>query len=178
MPTTVTHTIKSAGGDYTSLSAWETAQQANLVTNDRIAQAECYAFALSDRVTINGWTTDATRYIRIYTPDAERHDGRSRDVSGTGFQITNTAANTVFTIFHHVRLEGLDIKQTGAENGIIPGTGGDIRVTECVLYSTSNSDSLYHINDANISGAVFTLRNLVLYGTIRGMRFSGLSTGT
>ena len=66
MPTTVTSTIKSSGGDYTSLSAWEAAKQGDLVTLDQIQQAECYAFQDTTAFTINGWTTDATRYIRIF----------------------------------------------------------------------------------------------------------------
>lgn len=76
MPTTVTKTVKSSGGDYTSLSGWEAGQQGDLVTADEIRQAECYAMEDTSAVVISGWTTDATRYWRIYTPAAERHDGK------------------------------------------------------------------------------------------------------
>src|SRR3990170_1219772 len=76
MATTVTKTIKSSGGDYTSLSAWEAGQQGNLVTADQIQVAECYSMLDTSICVINGWTTDATRYIEIKTPVSERHDGK------------------------------------------------------------------------------------------------------
>jgi len=65
MPTTVVHTIKSSGGDYSSLSAWEAAQQRNLVTADEIAVAECYGFVDTTLTTISGWTTGVNNYIII-----------------------------------------------------------------------------------------------------------------
>src|SRR3990167_9466847 len=66
MATTITSTIKPTGGDYTSLSAWEAAKQGNLVTLDQIQQAECYNMSDTTAVIVDGWTTDATRYIEIY----------------------------------------------------------------------------------------------------------------
>lgn len=65
MATTVTKTIKSSGGDYTSLSAWEAANQGDLVAADEIRRAECYDLSDTTVLTINGSTTDATRYIDI-----------------------------------------------------------------------------------------------------------------
>lgn len=65
MATEIIHTIKSSGGDYTSLSAWEAAQQRDLVAADEIAIAECYGFRSVDAVNINGWTADETRYIVV-----------------------------------------------------------------------------------------------------------------
>lgn len=72
MPTTVTKTVKPSGGDYGTLSAWEAGQQGNLVSLDQIQQAECYAMQDTTKVTISGWTTSSTQYIRIYTPSTER----------------------------------------------------------------------------------------------------------
>ena len=42
MATEIVHTIRASGGDYTTLSAWEAAQQRDLVAADEIAVAECY----------------------------------------------------------------------------------------------------------------------------------------
>jgi hypothetical protein len=72
---TITKTVKSSGGDYTSLSAWEAGEQGDLVSQNEIAQAECYAMQDTTAVTVDGWTTDATRYIEITVPTAERHSG-------------------------------------------------------------------------------------------------------
>lgn len=66
MPTISIKTIKpGGGGDYTSLSAWEAAEQANLVSGDLIKVAECYPGVDALQCTLSGWTTDATHYIWI-----------------------------------------------------------------------------------------------------------------
>jgi hypothetical protein len=121
MTTTVTSTIKTAGGDYSSLSAWEAAKQADIVAADEIQQAECYDGAFNGLTGIVGWTTSATNYIRIYTPTAERHNGTSRDVSGVGAQFTYDGSTTDDSVLYisedYVRLEGLEIKNTAASGG-------------------------------------------------------------
>jgi len=89
MPTTVTSTIKPSGGDYTTLSAWEAAKQGNIVTADQIQQAECYNMSDTTAVVVDGWTTDATRYIRIY-----------------GVVSDKTASNTGKWVTDRYRLEG------------------------------------------------------------------------
>ena len=157
MATEVTHTIRSSGGDYTSLSAWEAGEQRGLTVMQKantsnhsgtftsgetlsfspsgatgvmietdnssymryelssgtpsvddtisgdssgascdidtfayqdgeIEIAECYndwTDGLEDYLNINGWTTDNTRYIKIYTPASERHNG----TASQGFKI-------------------------------------------------------------------------------------------
>ena len=40
MATEIVHTIAASGGDYTTLAAWESAQQRDLVAADEIAVAE------------------------------------------------------------------------------------------------------------------------------------------
>lgn len=80
--TTVTTTIKPAGqgGDYTTLSAWEAGQQADLPALDEIRvgsiDGDWSAGPDTAAVTIDGWTTDATRYIEIRTTTAARHPGK------------------------------------------------------------------------------------------------------
>ena len=108
-------TIKSSGGDFTSVSAWESSKQADLTGNGP-EEAECYNFQDTTVVTILGWTTTASDYIRIYSensPGTNRHDGTSRDVSGNGYQL---AANQTNGIMHNhedfVRWDGLDFSNT------------------------------------------------------------------
>lgn len=83
MPTIVTKTVKSAGGDYSTLAAYEAGEQGDLPTLDRIARAECYAFldAGGDPL-FDGWTTDATRYIDIVVAAGQQHNG----TRGTGYR--------------------------------------------------------------------------------------------
>ena len=94
MPTEVISTIRASGGDYTTLSAWEAGEQRNLVTADEIAVAVCYndwPSGLNDNVTVAGWTTDATRYVKITVAEGHRHDGAPQ----SGFWITRTTAAQV-----------------------------------------------------------------------------------
>lgn len=138
MATTVTSTIKSSGGDYSSLSAWEAAKQADIVAADQIQEAECYDFAVTDTCTIAGWTVDATRYIRIFTPSDERHDG----TTASGFRMTaNTTSDILRLAENFIRIEGLALIQPNANVTAVGNVGmdaaaGDIRVSHCVVSST------------------------------------------
>ncbi len=165
---TITKTIKTSGGDYALLSTWEAAQQSDLVTDDVIAQAECYAGAYTDLVNILGWTTGASNYVRIYTPTAERHNGTSRDVSGAGCQFSN--AGTVIAISEdYVRIDGLDTKSTGATTSCIStaatitATNNDIRVENCIgnlTASTSATNSVFRFVD-DFDANVTVINNIV-----------------
>ena len=88
MATIVTKTIRSSGGDYTSLANWESAQQGDLVSADEVRVAECYDDWPSGAgtVTIDGSTTDSTRYMKITVAEGHRHDGIDYT---SGFWIAN-----------------------------------------------------------------------------------------
>ena len=63
---------------YTSLSAWEAAENRDLTATDEIAVARIegvWTTPDTTAVTIDGWTTDATRYVKIYTTPEARHSG-------------------------------------------------------------------------------------------------------
>ena len=45
MPTTITKTVKSAGGDYTSLQSALSGEARDLTAADQIAVFECYSMA-------------------------------------------------------------------------------------------------------------------------------------
>lgn len=81
MATVVTKIVDTGGGegaDYTSLAAWEAAEQCNLVTQNQIAKVYCRAttgVADSTPVTLAGWTTDENHYVWITTEPEYRHQG-------------------------------------------------------------------------------------------------------
>lgn len=75
MATIIIKTIKSAGGDYTSRSAYEAGEQGDLVTADQVRKAEIYAFADSTSIVVDGSTTDATRYMWFHVVPTDRHAG-------------------------------------------------------------------------------------------------------
>jgi hypothetical protein len=108
MATLRTVTVKPSGGDYTSLSAAEAGEQGNLVTLDRQLDIQCYSMSDTTNATISGSTTDATRYINIYTPDADRHDGKWNTAK---YRLEPTDTATALRIEdEYVRVRGLQIQ--------------------------------------------------------------------
>ncbi len=162
MPTTQTKTIKTSGGDYSGIIAYEAAEQANLVTGDVIKQFECYAFEDSlgagASAVFDGWTTDATRYIRGYAATGNQHSC----AANTGYRI-------LFEGFGHgiemreefMRVEGIGFKSynTGPSSQygdrgfhIETPAAGDIRISKAWLNTKTNDDSLVRMFGASTSG--------------------------
>lgn len=144
MPTTVTKTVKSSGGDYTSLTGWEAGQQADLTVADQIQQAEVYAFHDTAGVcAINGWTTSSTQYIRVYTPSTERHTGKW-DTTKYYLDVTDTDGIEVSEDF--TRLEGLQVLVQGYTAGFKGafvcnnafGATSDVRTSACIAKGSWN----------------------------------------
>ena len=83
---------------YESLSAWETAYggidfgahaQGDLVAADKVAVARIegtWTQADTAPLSLGGWTTDATHYIRIYTTPEARHHG----TPASGYRLENS----------------------------------------------------------------------------------------
>ncbi|MCR4275696.1 MAG: hypothetical protein NUV83_03035 [Candidatus Wolfebacteria bacterium] len=101
---------------FTSLSAWESAYgginfgscaTGDLVCADTIATAKVDGTWINpdaSAVTINGWTTDASRYINIYTTPQARHDG----TWGPGYRRTTP----LIISEENVRIDGISIRIT------------------------------------------------------------------
>lgn len=124
MASEITHTVGTAGAptrDYSSLTAWDTAQQRDLPTADEIEIAACYNDGeMTDQVDVAGWTTDATRYIKIYTPPGERHTG----TENTGFHIKTTTAwqYAIDVQMAYTIVEGLEIENANNFGAIVLGS--------------------------------------------------------
>lgn len=58
-------TVKSSGGDYTTLSAWESDKQGDLVTATEGETVTCFDLEDTTAVVMGGWTSDATYYPTI-----------------------------------------------------------------------------------------------------------------
>ena len=59
-------TVRASGGDYTTLAAAEAADQQDLTVLNDIYELEQDGGFDAGAVTFDGWTTDATRYIRVF----------------------------------------------------------------------------------------------------------------
>jgi hypothetical protein len=168
MPTVVTVTVKSAGGDYTSLSAAEAGEQADLVAADEQLDIECYAMSDTTNVVWSGWTTDATRYVRVYTPTSERHNGKW-DTTAYRLDVTNPSNGHVLRIdINYLRLDGLQISLTaGANSQAILANflldNGGTWISNCVIRSVAGGFTNLQGVFLNRSAAVSKMWNNVVY---------------
>jgi hypothetical protein len=105
MATVRTVTVKPSGGDYTSLAAAISGEAGNLVALDRQLDIECHAFEDTAVVNVTGYTTDATRYIRIYA--AQNHGGKWNN---SVYRYSYSGASNSFTVgAQYTRVEGIQI---------------------------------------------------------------------
>jgi hypothetical protein len=127
---------------YTSLSNWQSQTEnpiitepvendvnpsKDLVTTNTIMMVACYNdSAMNDgNIQIDGWTTSATKYIRIYTPTSSSEVGFSQrhyGIAKTGFRLAPTvdAGDDSYAVLRimdeYVRIEGVEIDGTNVTN--------------------------------------------------------------
>jgi len=150
-----------------------------------ILNIPCYYDTASDTtaVTISGYTTDATHYIKIYTPNntatevnrSQRHNGKWDDRKYV--LSMNGDANTAITISaSYVKIDGLQIKFTKTNNLYYYGIGsalggtGVISISNNILTASclSTCDNSSGIDlEPGSSGMVFKIWNNIIYGWIR-----------
>lgn len=140
MPSEITHTVGTAGApsrDYSLLSSWEAAQVRNLVSADEVAIAECYNDGeMDDALDIStGWTTDATHYIKITSPEGQRHSG----TINTGFHLKKASAHVIIVRRGYVTIEHLEVEVITAGTCIFgyQSEDGTVTVNNCLFESTS-----------------------------------------
>lgn len=146
MATTVTKIIdpdNGSGTDYTSLAAWEAGQQGDLTgVRDEIAVAKCRCTggtADTTAVTIDGWTTSSTQYIKIWTDPSEsyRHSGKWE--TGNKYRMYADAVLLNVTGADHIIIDGLQF-------GYPPGAGN------CGCLATMNMTGWAHIRNNVVWG--------------------------
>ena len=115
MATELKHTVKPSGGDFTTLDAafdHLVASHANLVSADVYATIEIdgtWSSADTAACTPEGITTDATRYIHIYTTAAARHDGKWNEGAYRLYVANNIAMLKDGGGGDHIIFDGLQI---------------------------------------------------------------------
>lgn len=143
-----TVTVKSSGGDYTSLNAALAGESTDLVnTLDGILTIECYAMEdTTPATTGTGYTTDADHYINIVVPAAERHGG-TRNAAKYRLDGTKTYGSMLGIDEAYTRVTGLQIKNAGTSsaNGIGTSAGGTYCVFDSVLIYDSPCTGGYGI---------------------------------
>lgn len=171
MPTLEVKTIKSAGGDFTSLHDFNVnyAGGKDLVSRDVQLDVQCYSFldTVSGNETISGWTTDATRYVRFYTPSGQRHRG----YYGTGYRIQQGGFNSITIQSPYFRFEGIAINGSltsgqDANRGFDFSSAIDYGTTivrECFIGTPVVQWVYAPIRFASLTGGTFYIVNNIIY---------------
>lgn len=189
MPTTVTKTVKTSGGDYSSLASWvsgRVAANADFTSADVIEKASCYNF--SDNVgtltNINGATTDATRYWWVYA--TERHNGKW-STSGYRLESNHNFSRVLYVSDFYCRIDGIQVRQNGTGSNaygpisVDPGSGtSDIRIENSIIAGGGGTTT---DNDGSgiqfVTSSSLTLRNSMVFNSKRaGIRDNNFGGGT
>lgn len=174
-------TVKPSGGDYTSLEACMNANEQNLVTADKYFDVEIdgtWSSADTTACVIHNYTTDATRYINIYTTAAARHKG----VWSTSYYILAVTSanaitkNTAGSAF--VRISGLQISTDGSGHGIggnfSTEISGDNRYTHNIIKSSNGTPTTNKFGIVAFRSTFYIFNN-ICYGFL-GTTNAGIST--
>lgn len=193
MATEIVKTIKPSGGDYTSLQAFMVGEARNLVTADEIAVAECYAMEDTTPVVIDGFTTDATRYIKVTVAVGNRHSGKI-DASPSGYYRLvvsgdiNILVKENFVWIDYLYLSGdatetilrtyaVDVGIFSMSNSVI-AAGGDLMLSDNygdpytvklwnnLIKSTNSSYAAIWANKAGLTAYIY---NNTILGTYRAI---------
>ena len=108
MPTTTTVTVKSSGGDYTSLNAALAGEAADITSatgSDEIIRIDCYPMEDTTKVSsgplTSGWKTSAANYVELRFVDSGGNPVYTSTWSTSLYRLNvNTTNGTVFYLPH------------------------------------------------------------------------------
>ncbi len=153
----------------------------DLTAIDVALNIPCYYDSGPDQtaVTIDGWTTDATRYIKVYTPNnistevnqSQRHQGKW----STGRYSLSVNSNYDFALTigeQYVRIEGLQILNSGTINAggvhYAPPSAGELQFSYNIVKVAIQTSAARAVFDLNYStspaaGSTVKMWNNILY---------------
>jgi hypothetical protein len=148
MASLLLHTVAPSGGDYTNLDAaidHLIATHPNLVTSDVYAelkiQGDWSGGADTAGCLVDGLTTDATRYLKIYTDASNRAKASAWDTTRYILSVSNV--NAIRIRDDYVWVDGLQIT--------VPAVDGDD--DNCLYYASATaSANLYKISNCRLVG--------------------------
>jgi len=167
--------VDAGGGhDYTSLNAAEAdnwgATSADLISEDENVECECIASSGSADTTavdIDGLTTDATRFLKIFT-DTDRHSGVWSD-SLYRLDIATGSTDAIRVSDPFVTLDGLQVSvSVNGTYGIhVSLTNDEVStVINCIIRTTPVSNTREGLRNVygTGSGATCYWHNNIIYG--------------
>jgi len=156
---------------YSSMNAWEAAEQTDLVSDTNIHIVYCRASsgtADATSTTINGWTTGASNYILIEAADGDQ--AVKTGIDANRYRLAVTDGTCLFIYEDYVRINKLQIQPLFSATSTYYGTdianqttNNDIRISNC--YYDANGGTRYGIRiwdaDANLKiwNTIFTVGN-------------------
>lgn len=170
MASQLKHTVMPSGGDFTSFDAaidHLAASHADLVSADVYADIEIdgtWSSADTTGVYTGGITTDATRYINVYTTAKARHSG-SWD---TGAYILSHSADdiTIYCEAEVIKIDGLQIIKTHSTNtgDLFYNTGAsNTTISNSIIRRPSTAGS-GRFCTVGTDGRTIKLYNCIIYG--------------
>lgn len=182
-----TVTVKSSGGNYTSLNSALAGESADLTTNCHstggagILTIECYYLSGADTTnasTGTGYTTSSSYYINIVVPTAERHDGKwNTSKYSLAASVSNYGLLEIYEAY--TRLTGLQISVTGTSDddrsGIRIDGAGYCLIDKCIIRRASSSNICQGIRFGNASSLYCDIRNSCIYGFDVGEWYAGIA---
>jgi hypothetical protein len=175
----VVDTDSGPGSDYSSLSNWDTGEQADLTISgsNKIAVATCRASSGSadDEALIDGWTTSAKNHIRIWTDPTEsyRHLGYWND---SVYRIIDSDTNALRVYERYVNIHGLQIELTSTNGSnqkciwLQPQDSNEHRhdVSHNIIkgYAANTQDfhgGIHHYHSSNNPNGIVRIWNNIVY---------------
>ncbi|NIO61946.1 MAG: hypothetical protein GTO35_04930, partial [Gammaproteobacteria bacterium] len=182
---------------YTSLANWESQTEnpnitepvendvnpsPNLAAYNTIMNVACYGDgADTTSVNIDGWTTGANNYIKIYTPylssevgASQRHNGKW-DNGKYRLEVTSDTSSAISDSANYIRIEGLQVSMTvnaNANDVIYFGvaSAGEVWISKCIIKAIigGTATNLAGISSWNASASlVVKIWNNIFYDFIR-----------
>jgi hypothetical protein len=177
-------TVNKTGEDYATIALWEDAVNGDLVTDTQIQRLDCYNDDgdLSEKsIIINGSTTNATYFMKISVPEAERHDG----TSGSGFANTWSGTTTTFGIQitdQYTVVEWMEVDWSAASGSsqelLTFGVGNDTanfsRISNCIVHGATGI-GIWHQNDQENIGVY---NNIIYSNSTAGILIAVIDEGS
>jgi hypothetical protein len=170
-----TNATSGANAAYASLSAWDAAEQTNLVTDGDTHVVWCEGSTGDTTVcTVDGWTTDSTHFITIKTAGAHRHAGVWDD---SAFVLDSNTTTCMVVLAGFTVVDGLQLNvgRTGGSATVLSAEGSDAPVTlinNIVRYDATGS-TVNGIQDGSTAWNHNIANNLVYDMSGEGMFLRG-----
>ena len=116
----------------------------DLTTSMEIWNIVCYHDAIYAEVVIDGWTTSASYYLKLFTPLLSSEVGASQRHNGTvGTGVVIQPTGTAITINdNYIVIDGFEI--TGGGNITIANTGASYaKIRNCIIHDNTDGFGIY-----------------------------------